>query len=278
MASNYFSSQHKLGLNSAFTNLASQVLYVVIVPLFFLGFTILYRPERLVSFLTIHNYPYGFNVTIITLIILGVMIVSRGIYLLIVHSSATHFRFWVLWQLVELITMALFVAMYITLMYHDIADYPFYVVVGKTLVMLGAVNLYSYLAIGLGLVYAEQKELTPVEDDSLMRFLDSQKQVKFMIASSAVLYIEAQENYVLIKYLDGSVIKEYSLRSSMAGLEPLMVKHGFVRCQRSYYINPTHVKALRKDKEGAISAELDAPQQKAIPVSPRYYEALTAKL
>ena len=278
MRSNYFSSHHKSGLNSVFTNIASQVLYVVIVPLFFLGFTILYRPERLVSFLSIYSYPYGFNVTIISLIVLGVMIISRVIYFLIVHSTATNFRFWVLWQFVELIIMALFVAMYITLMYHDIVDYPFYEVVGKSLVMLGAVNLYSYLAIGLGLTYAEQKELSPIEDDSLMRFLDSQKQVKFMIASSAVLYIEAQENYVLIKYLDGAVVKEYTLRSSMAGLEPLMVKHGFVRCQRSYYINPAHIKALRRDKEGAISAELDVPQQKAIPVSPRYYEALTAKL
>lgn len=278
MRSNYFSSHHKSGLNSVFTNIASQVLYVVIVPLFFLGFTILYRPERLVSFLSIYSYPYGFNVTIISLIILGVMIISRVIYFIIVHSTATNFRFWVLWQFVELIIMALFVAMYITLMYHDIVDYPFYEVVGKSLVMLGAVNLYSYLVIGLGLTYAGQKELSPIEDDSLMRFLDSQKQVKFMIASSAVLYIEAQENYVLIKYLDGAVVKEYTLRSSMAGLEPLMVKHGFVRCQRSYYINPAHIKALRRDKEGAISAELDVPQQKAIPVSPRYYEALTAKL
>ena len=278
MRSNYFSSHHKSGLNPVFTNIASQVLYVVIVPLFFLGFTILYRPERLVSFLSIYSYPYGFNVTIISLIILGVMIISRVIYFIIVHSTATNFRFWVLWQFVELIIMALFVAMYITLMYHDIVDYPFYEVVGKSLVMLGAVNLYSYLVIGLGLTYAGQKELSPIEDDSLMRFLDSQKQVKFMIASSAVLYIEAQENYVLIKYLDGAVVKEYTLRSSMAGLEPLMVKHGFVRCQRSYYINPAHIKALRRDKEGAISAELDVPQQKAIPVSPRYYEALTAKL
>ena len=117
-----------------------------------------------------------------------------------------------------------------------------------------------------------------MDDDSLMRFRDQQKQVKLIIASAAVLYVEAKENYVLIRYKDGDVLKEYTLRSSMVALEELMRKHGLVRCQRSYYINPVHVKVLRKDKEGSISAELTTPNQKAIPVSPRYYDALAAML
>ena len=77
--------------------------------------------------------------------------------------------------------------------------------------------------------------------------------------------------------MDGDRVAIYSLRNSMKSLEPLMQKHGMVRCQRSYYINPQHVKVLRKEKEGVIMAELDMQGVSAIPVSPRYYDDL-AKL
>ena len=64
----------------------------------------------------------------------------------------------------------------------------------------------------------------------------------------------------------------------MKSLEELMQKHGLLRCQRSYYINPNHIKVLRRDKEGMISAELDVANQKSIPVSPKYYEAVAKGL
>ena len=57
-----------------------------------------------------------------------------------------------------------------------------------------------------------------------------------------------------------------------------MHKHGLLRCQRSYYINPNHIKVLRRDKEGVITAELDVPNQKSIPVSPKYYDAVAKGL
>ena len=120
-----------------------------------------------------------------------------------------------------------------------------------------------------------QKEEQATYDDSLMRFVDNTQRVKLMIASSAVLYIKAEENYVHIRYMEGDRLKEYALRASMKSLEELMHKHGLIRCQRSYYINPQHIKVLRRDKEGLISAELDVANQKPIPVSPNYYDSLS---
>ena len=119
-----------------------------------------------------------------------------------------------------------------------------------------------------------QKEEQATYDDSLMRFTDSTQRVKLMIASSAVLYIKSEENYVRIRYMEGDHIREYALRASMKSLEELMQKHGLIRCQRSYYINPQHIKVLRRDKEGMITAELNNTQAPPIPVSPRYYEQL----
>ena len=51
-----------------------------------------------------------------------------------------------------------------------------------------------------------------------------------------------------------------------------------VRCQRSFFVNPQHVKVLRKDKQGVVVAELDVNGADTIPVSPKYYDALERML
>ena len=110
MTKHSFSSHPKLGLNSTFTRLWSQLYYVILIPIFFLAFAILYRPERIVSLLSIYDTAYGFNVTITALILLGVMVLSRTIYMLIVHITSVKFSFWIIWQVIELIVSSLFVA------------------------------------------------------------------------------------------------------------------------------------------------------------------------
>ena len=122
------------------------------------------------------------------------------------------------------------------------------------------------------------KDEVEAADEDLVRFTDSTGRLKLVIAHDVLLSIEAQENYVSIRYLDGEMQKEYSLRQSMRGIEELMDKHGIIRCQRSYFVNPRHVKVLRRDKEGMIQAEMDIPNSKPVPVSPKYYEQLSKLL
>ena len=123
----------------------------------------------------------------------------------------------------------------------------------------------------MALLYPDEKE---VPEEDLMRFQDTTGRLKLVIAHDVILFIEAKENYVTIYYLDGNKVKEYSLRQSMRGIEDLMQKHGIIRCQRSYYVNPRHVTVLRRDKEGFIWAEIEAGGRQ-VPVSPKYYEELS---
>ena len=115
-------------------------------------------------------------------------------------------------------------------------------------------------------------------EEDLVRFVDSTGRLKLVIAHDVLLYIEAQENYVNIHYMEGEQQKEFSLRQSMRGIEELMEKHGIIRCQRSFFVNPRRVKVLRRDKEGLIQAELDARNARPVPVSPKYYEDLSKLL
>ncbi len=258
---------------SVFTRIKCLLYYILGIPVFFLIFTTLYRPLLVRELLDMTPQGlFSFNVTIISCILLGVMILSRVLMAVTSRHSALSRLSWRLWHVAELVGMSLFVSLYLTLMYKG--RYTYYGMAGICMGMLTMTLVYPYAILYLVWNAIAAKEDAPVEDDSLMRFRDQQKQVKLIIASAAVLYIEAKENYVIIKYKDGDIVKEYTLRSSMVALQELMRKHGLVRCQRSYYINPVHVKAVRKDKEGVITAELTTPNLKAIPVSPRYYDEL----
>ena len=64
----------------------------------------------------------------------------------------------------------------------------------------------------------------------------------------------------------------------MKALEELCQENGLVRCHRSFYVNPSHIKVLRKDKEGIVYAELDAKDVMHIPVTKRYYDHLSEML
>ena len=258
---------------SIMTSLRCNAALLFTIPGFWLCFTILYQPAHLMTLLNMNGEMYNFNVTIIMCILLGVMLISRGLLLAIHRTISMTWPKYIIWEVIELLMMSMFTALYTTLMYHG--EYSYFYMVGQSLFYLLIITIYPYVILNVAFAYIAKLEENTIYDDSLMRFLDNTKELKLMIAASAVLYIEADENYVHVRYLEGERLKDYALRASMKSLEELMQKHGLVRCQRSYFINPQHIKVLRRDKEGLISAELDVPNQKSIPVSPKYYDSLS---
>lgn len=262
-------------LPNIFGSLKYNIIYILGLPVFSLGFAMLYKPQSIVELLDMNRNILSFNTTIIMCIVLGVMILSRVLLLcLYKHLNMTWLKY-VAWEMAEIVGMSLFSALYISLMYHG--EYSYFWVLGWCTFYMFFITIYPYIIFDLAIALAGKNKEEVIQDDSLMRFVDSMQRLKLMISPKAVLYIAANENYVNICYLEGDRLKEYALRSSMKALEPMMQKNGMVRCQRSYYINPQHIKVLRRDKEGVISAELDTPNAKAVPVSPKYYDAL-AKL
>ena len=70
----------------------------------------------------------------------------------------------------------------------------------------------------------------------------------------------------------------FELRATMSSLEEIANRYSFVRCQRSFYVNPAHVTVLRKEVGSLIFADLDTPGLPSIPVSKRYYDELSKLL
>ena len=260
---------------SSVLSLTSLLLHILSLPAFFLCFVLLYQSAWMIRFLSIDGSMTTFNTVILMCIMTGVLCGSR----IPMTACRKHLHlpwvYYILWSMAEWVVTALFMALYMTLMYHGSQGY--FLVTGRCMLLLLATITYPYIIINL-LMYAARPTQGASKEEGLVRFHDSTQKLKLVIAADSVLYIKADENYVHIHYTENERIKEFALRNSMRSIEDTVQKYGIVRCQRSFFVNPKHVKVLRKDKEGVIVAELDASGIKPIPVSPRYYNTLSGKL
>lgn len=262
-------------LPSNFRRIASQAIHVVAMPLAFFAFILIYRPFNVVSRLELGHFSFGVNLTLIACIIFGSMLIMRTIFYLVRRriDSLTYF----FWCIFEMVVTTFFVALYVWLMDRTVD--PYFLVVSRVSGVIFSVLIFPYVIVTLSLYLAAlSRARTEPSEEQRMRFYDERHNLKLVVTAQAVLYIEAEENYVNVHYLDEDKVRNYLIRTSMKAIEELCTTHGLLRCHRSYYLNPSRVKVLRKDREGVIMAELDAPQTHEIPVTKRYYDAISAAL
>ena len=190
-----------------------------------------------------------------------------------------NYTLYAFWCLAEIIFTSFFVGLYMWLALHR--QTPYFEVVGMAFQYLTLVLVFPYVILALGIrVHAYHMKTIMPDDTSTqrMRFYDDKHNLKLVLLPSSVLYISAEINYVNIYYVDNDKVRNYILRSSMKALDEICQDNGLLRCHRSYYINPKHVKVLRKDKDGIVYAELDARDVMNIPVTKRYYDRLSDML
>jgi DNA-binding LytR/AlgR family response regulator len=139
--------------------------------------------------------------------------------------------------------------------------------------------VYPYLFLCLiQIILNKNADLNAEPSDTLVKFYDEHKRLKLTIDPTAIICIQADANYVVIRYMDAGRIKEFLLRASMKSIESTVANHGLVRCHRSYFVNPKYVKMLSKNKDGMITAELLHPEMDSIPVSKQFYQQLSELL
>ena len=262
-------------VSKAFRGFVPQVLHVIVLPVFFFAFMLIYRPFGIIDFLG--KEWFAVHLTMLSCIILLCEIAVRSIYYFL--ALKLNYILYILWCFAEIIFTSFFVALYIWLVLHD--EMQYFEAVGTSFQFLAFVMVipYTILALSLRLFAYHNASLAP-EDNSIqrIRFYDNKHNLKIVLTSDSILYITAEQNYVTIVYNDNGIEREYTLRTSMKAIDELCQENGLVRCHRSYYINPSFVKVLRKDKEGVIFAEMDSKGMIRIPVSKTYYDHLSELL
>lgn len=261
-------------VTSSMVSTATLLLHTFAMPVYFLGFILIYESRWMFRFLDANENLAVFNTLMLTSILIGVVGISRIVMTVIGKKVRLSWWQYSLWSFAEIFAFSCFAALYMALIY---GTYGYFPALGDCLRIAFSILPYPYIIFALLFIVIRPDEEEAAEED-LVRFADSTGRLKLVIAHDVILYIEAQENYVSIHYMEGEKQKEYSLRQSMRGIEELMERHGIIRCQRSYFVNPRHVKVLRRDKEGFIQAELDVLNARPVPVSPKYYEQLSKML
>lgn len=253
--------------------------HIITVPLFVFGMLLLFSPTSFDRF-SIQFSRYSFHVTMIFCIVLVVLIISRSLFL--IFNRKKREIEWVriiILCLLEVVFSSGFTALYLWLMSGK--EEAFFWFFGMTLVYLFVLMLIPYVIIDLYfLLLAKDDIITGQERDASkekIRFMDERDNLKLVVAAEAVLYVQSDENYVKVCYLEDGEIKFCSIRNTMKRVEETCVRGGLVRCHRSYFVNSARVQALQKDKEFTY-AVLDVSNANRVPVSKNYYDQLTALL
>lgn len=264
----------------AYKRFFPNLLYVIVMMAAFLLSAMMYEPRPLQEILHAGESVLGkenlyyFNVSILEAIILVVLTGTRLIYYALKDKTDMGLLSYAVWCLLEIIIISGFAALYLALM--DKGSY-FQYLAKATYAML-AILLIPAVIMTLISIFKEAANAEPADEGTRLKFYDSRHQLKFIATAASVLYIEANENYIVIHYSENGVEKRFQIRNSMKNIEPLCEQAGFVRAHRSFIVNPTHIRMVRKDENGLYFADLGTEKQDGIPVSKKYYENVTAAL
>ena len=108
----------------------------------------------------------------------------------------------------------------------------------------------------------------------IINFKDEKETLRLSVKLSNLLYIESDDNYVKINYLNKGKLFSFPLRNSLKIIEETHANNTLMRCHRSYIVNLTKVKILRKDKD-SIYLEMDVDNVPDIPISKSYSSKVT---
>lgn len=259
----------------------SQVKYAVLMPLFYFVFCFVYNPFSMSAIYNVGGKSWTFHLLMLTCIMVGTLALTRLVFSFLYKYIPFKWWHYAVWCLGETLVTSFFFALYTSLFYRKSGAMPYFTALPYCFKTVSLTLIYPYLlCILLRIVSNKNADLAEAgqkPEESLIKFYDEHKRLKLTIDPSAVLYVSADANYIKIHYIENDRVKAYQLRNSMKSLEGDAQRHGFVRCHRSYYVNPRHIKVLSRDREGVIYTEFTREGVGHIPVSKQYYDSL-AKL
>lgn len=265
----------------ALTRLPATLIHIVTLPAFFMAAALLYEPRALGVLMgsgsahTDISNIHSFNIVICFSIIFMVVAIFRmTLWLTRKHFPADQWKY-SFFCIAEMLAYCAFTGLYLVLMDSGSAG-GFFNYFGRSISSIGTMELVPYVVLLLLYMALDKQRTASPESDIRLKFYDSRHQLKFITEASSVLYIESNENYIIIHYLENGIEKKMQVRNSMKNIEPLCEQAGFARTHRCFIVNPAHVKLIRKEQGGMNTADLGLGE--GIPISKKYYDSIAAIL
>ena len=121
----------------------------------------------------------------------------------------------------------------------------------------------------------DEEPANPLPD--MFNFYDEKNELKLSLRPETLFYIEAADNYVLIHYAGQGRMQHYMLRTTLRDIEEKFQDMGLKRTHRSYIVNFSRVKMLKRSNDG-LTIDFDITGLPNIPVSKTYMDAVMEQL
>ncbi|MBW6489928.1 MAG: LytTR family transcriptional regulator [Lentimicrobium sp.] len=229
--------------------------------------------------------PFGvnvwFNVTRWTLLLYSSIIILTGVLVIVISRIIMYktrriirLKIWqyLVWVMAEVFFMGLFYTLYQKYILDDSIFFPDLLVISVQNTAL--VILLPYSVTWLYFSWIENKrKLEQIKDPQnyetargMIHFNDERGTLRFSVKADHLIYLEAADNYIYINYLDNGRPVRRMLRNNLKRLGEELTNTPVVRCHRSYMVNSSMVKLIRREKDG-LWLELDLPEVLSLPVS-----------
>jgi DNA-binding LytR/AlgR family response regulator len=271
-------------------NIVSFVLFTAIFALVFIN---IYAPFGVDHWLNVTEFQLFLYSSIVILIGMLVIVISRVLMFLISRKKPIHFGEYALWIIAEIFSMALVYAIIQRFLLHGPKD--FMTIIHNSIRITAFIILLPYVIYWLYLSFKDKYVLleklktnrtapddsavykNPGNSWSMIQFRDEKGILRFSVKGEDLLYLEAADNYVIIHYLDGDKQLKYMIRNSLKRIEAEELSKSLVRCHRSFIVNIDQVRTIRKEKEGLIIS-FESPVHITVPISGTYIDSFIKKL
>lgn len=235
----------------------------------------------------ISDFKYFFFSSLIVLIGMLVVVISRYTMLQFVKKHSVTYLRYAFWVLAEILSMSLFYSLITKFIPEEGMNRDFVEIFHKSTVNTSLVLLLPYSILWLYFSWRDKNNLLQkmVTDDhstgaqrkNLIAFPDEKGELRITIMLENLLYIDSSDNYITIHYLNKSKLSHFLIRNTLKWMDENLTNDSqLVRCHRSFIVNLDKVKVIRKDK-GGITMELDVVNTPDIPVSNTYYDRVMSK-
>ena len=236
------------------------------------------------------EWHYFLGGSIIVLVAMTIIAISRIIMCYFCKKNALSYSGYAVWVAGEILAMSLVYAIFPILVtdagtenflsnWGDAAIYTFFILLIPYAIVMLALILFHYReqleAIEARKHTEEDEDLNPLPD--MFNFYDDKNELKLSLRPDTLYYLESADNYVMIYYSGQGKLQHYLLRATLRDIEEKFQNVGLKRTHRSYIVNFSRVKLLKRTNEG-LMIDFDIEGVPNIPVSKTYMDSVMEQL
>ncbi len=267
-------------------NVVRMILFTTVYSLVFIN---IFRPFNSETWIhNINSTNYFMYSSLMVLIGMVVVSLSRVIMGLVVKKVQLTFPDYVIWLVSDAVILSIFytfVAYKVGFIDNFLNDNPemttweaiysiFWKSTANTVWMLLIPYTISLLFLDNQYLKNKIKDIdSRIPESNIVHLKDEKGEIRLSINIENILYAEAADNYVIIKYINNDKIGDFLLRTNLKKLSDDLRDTPIQRCHRSFMINLLHVTSLKKDVTEFI-IQFDTTSIKDITVSKTYQEAI----